>query len=116
QLIASGDEVEMVQFLDAVLTNETRFFREISHFEFLEQTVFPAWKAQGGAQRQARLIRVWSAACSSGEEPYSLAMTLLHHFPQSAGWRIEILATDLSTKVLDKAQAALWPLEKASQI
>src|ERR1700743_3059671 len=73
--ITAGDQQEMVQLFDCVLTNETRFFRETRHFEFLEDQVFPEWQSSAG-QPRSRLIRVWSAACSSGEEPYSLAMIL----------------------------------------
>ncbi|HEX9189478.1 MAG TPA: protein-glutamate O-methyltransferase CheR, partial [Vicinamibacteria bacterium] len=63
--------------------------------------------------RRPRRVRVWSAACSTGEEPYSIAMTLLAGLP---GWSVEVVATDLSTKVLARAQAALWPVERAKQI
>ena len=109
--VLESNSEEKVRMIDCICTNETRFFREPQHFEFLEQQVFPEW---GAAVPQR--IRVWSAGCSTGEEPYSLAMTLLHHFPPEKGWRIEIFATDLSTRVLEKAQAALWPLEKAKEI
>jgi chemotaxis protein methyltransferase CheR len=61
-------------------------------------------------------VRAWSAACSTGEEPYSLAMSLLARFPPETGWQVEVAATDLSTKVLRAAQAALWPIEKADDI
>lgn len=110
KVLESNNE-EKVWMLDCICTNETRFFREPQHFEFLQQRLFPEWRTV-----TPRRIRVWSAACSTGEEPYSLAMTLLHHFPPEKGWGIEILATDLSTRALRKAQAALWPVEKAKEI
>jgi chemotaxis protein methyltransferase CheR len=109
--VTDSNNEEKVLMLDCICTNETRFFREPQHFEFLEQCVFPEWRTT-----TPRRIRVWSAACSTGEEPYSLAMTLLHHFPPAKGWEIEILATDLSTRVLQRAQAALWAIEKAKEI
>jgi chemotaxis protein methyltransferase CheR len=102
--------------LDHVTTNETHFFREPRHFELLAADVFPRWSADAAAGRRPRRARIWSAACSTGEEPYSLAMALLRAFPPGSGWDLEILATDLSTRVLDRARAALWPLEKAKEI
>ncbi len=109
-----SDEAERVRMLDAICTNETHFFREPRHFEFLAERVFPAWREQADAGRRPHRVRVWSAACSTGEEPYSLAMTLLTAFP--TGWELEVLATDLSTKVLERAQGAVWPMEKAAEI
>jgi chemotaxis protein methyltransferase CheR len=61
-------------------------------------------------------MRVWSAGCSTGEEPYSLAMILWNYFPPSAGWEIEILATDISNRALERARQAIWPIEKAKYI
>jgi chemotaxis protein methyltransferase CheR len=107
------DADERVRMLDAICTNETQFFREPRHFELLAERVFPAWLAEAEAGRRARRARVWSAACSSGEEPYSLAMALLSALP---GWDLEVLATDLSTKILARAQAGVWSLERARQI
>lgn len=109
-----SDEAERVRMLDAICTNETHFFREPRHFEFLAERVFPAWREQADAGRRPHRVRVWSAACSTGEEPYSLAMTLLTAFP--TGWELEVLATDLSTKVLERAERAVWPMEKAAEI
>jgi chemotaxis protein methyltransferase CheR len=100
--------------IDAICTNETHFFREPRHWEFLAGTLFPAWAEEAAAGRRERRVRVWSAACSSGEEPYSLAMSLLTAFP--SGWALEVLATDLSTKILDRARAATWPIAKADEI
>jgi len=91
---------ELVVLLDRISTNETHFFREPKQFEFLENIVFPAWKEQNRSAGGSRQIRVWSAACSSGEEPYSLAMILWDHFPPGSGWDFDILATDISTRVL----------------
>jgi chemotaxis protein methyltransferase CheR len=105
-----------VRMLDAISTNETSFFRERKHFEFLVSEVIPAWREEAAAGHRPRLVRAWSAGCSTGEEPYSLAMVLLKHLPPSAGWQIEIKATDLSTRVLDRARAGIWPIEKADAI
>ena len=110
----SEDPAERTKMVDAICTNETHFFREPRHWEFLVSDVYPAWQQQADAGKRERRVRVWSAACSSGEEPYSLAMSLLTAFP--AGWSLEILATDLSTKILDRARAATWPIAKASEI
>ena len=97
---------EQVYMLDCLSTNETHFFREPQHFHFLCERVFPAWRAAAAAGARSRQLRVWSAACSTGEEPFSLAMLLCEHFPAAEGWRVEVLATDLSTRVLRAAEAA----------
>jgi chemotaxis protein methyltransferase CheR len=107
---------ELVHMLDCICTNETQFFREPQHFEFLEDQVFPQWEALARSGRREKRIRAWSAACSTGEEAYSLAMTLLQRFPPSTGWSIEILASDLSTRALDRARRAVWPIEKSKDI
>jgi len=107
---------EQVELINRICTHETHFFREPRQFEFLEQTVAPAWVADAQAGRRAKRVRVWSAGCSSGEEPYSLAMSLLTQCPPEAGWEVEILATDISTKVLERARAATWPIAKADEI
>jgi len=106
---------ERGRLLDRICTNETRFFRDPRQFLYLSDEVFP--RLEGAAARDGRKrVRAWSAACSTGEEPYSLAMALLHRFPRSSGWQIEVVATDLSNKVLAAARQALWPIGKASDI
>ena len=115
RLLAEGDEQERVRMLDCICTNETHFFREPRQFEFLEQQVFPEWAARATAGMPRR-IRAWSAACSTGEEPYSMAMTLLAHFPPSSGWTLEVLASDLSTRALAQAGTGLWSIDKAKEI
>ena len=107
---------ELIVLLDRISTNETHFFREPKQFEFLENEVLPAWKERNRSAGGTRHIRVWSAACSSGEEPYSLAMMLWDHFPPGSGWDFEILATDLSTRMLGAGSAGIWPIAKASEI
>ena len=114
--LASRNYDELVQLLDRIVTNETQFFREPMHFEFLASSVFPAWERDAQRGRRSRTIRVWSAACSTGEEPYSLAMALLDRFGPDSGWSVEILATDISTRALEHARRAIWPAEKASRI
>jgi len=114
--IVDGDHEERVHMLDAITTNETHFFREPRQFDFIESELLPRWVAGVAKRPGGRQVRVWSAACSTGEEPYSLAMTLLWHLPPNAGWNVEIVATDLSTRALAAAQAAVWPLAKADEI
>jgi chemotaxis protein methyltransferase CheR len=111
-----GNPAEQVELINRICTHETHFFREPRQFEFLERTVAPAWQADAQAGRRAKRVRVWSAGCSSGEEPYSLAMSLLSQCPPDAGWDVEILATDISTKVLERARAATWPIAKAAEV
>ncbi len=111
-----ADPQELVLMLDCICTNETHFFREPAAFECLRGRVFPEWMALAEANKRRRTLRVWSAACSTGEEPYSLAMTLLSEFPPSSGWNIEVLGTDLSTKVLARASAGIWPAERISDV
>ena len=103
---------ERALMLDCITTNETHFFREPRHFDFLVRGVVPRWKYT--AERSH--FRVWSAGCSSGEEPYSIAMALLTHLPPDEGWSIEVLASDISTKVLEKARAGVYPIEKSKDI
>lgn len=114
-LVVNSPE-ERIQMLNAISTNETRFFREPQHFELLRASIFPRWKHQAATGSRNRKIRVWSAGCSTGQEPYSLAMLLLDHFPADSGWQIEIVATDISTRALEIARKAIWPAEKAGEI
>ena len=115
ELVVNGpDAGERVRMINYICTHETHFFREPRQFELLEQTILPQWRAEADAGARPRRVRVWSAACSSGEEPYSLAMSLLAHLP--AAWELEVVATDLSTNVLERARGAVWPLEKATEI
>lgn len=113
---AGGDGEERVRLVNAICTHETQFFREPRQFEHLEGEMIPRWQRQADAGQRSKLLRVWSAASSSGEEPYSVAMSLLAHLPASEGWKVEILATDLSTSILDRARTGIYPMMRASSI
>lgn len=116
ELVMKTGDAELTQLLDAICTNETRFFREPEHFSFLESRALRELEELAAAGKIPKRLRVWSAACSSGEEPYSLAMTLRARFPRSSGWQLEIIASDLSTKILARAREAIWPIQKAADI
>ncbi|MEW6669204.1 MAG: protein-glutamate O-methyltransferase CheR [Thermodesulfobacteriota bacterium] len=106
---------EMISLLDSISTNLTYFFREPRHFEFLSQMVVPQFlKSRRGAQRQK--IHVWCAGCSSGEEPYSIAITLLEALPQGSQVDVSILATDISTRMLAVAAKGIYGSEKMEKI
>ncbi len=91
--------------VEAMTTNESFFFRDIKPFDQFKSFVLPQLMRARAARRQ---IRIWSAACSSGQEPYTLAMLLAEQQANLAGWSLDIVATDLSTEILDKAQAGLY--------
>ncbi len=91
--------------VEAMTTNESFFFRDIKPFEQFKSFVLPELMKSRAARRQ---IRIWSAACSSGQEPYTLAMLLAEERAKLAGWHIDIVATDLSTEILEKAQAGRY--------
>src|SRR6202000_2248576 len=91
--------------VEAMTTNETFFFRDKIPFDHLRDTILPHL-LQARASR--RWLRIWSAACSTGQEPYSIAMCLKEKAAQLAGWRIEIVGTDLSQEVLEKSRAGIY--------
>ncbi|MBH0056891.1 protein-glutamate O-methyltransferase CheR [Pseudoalteromonas sp. SWXJZ94C] len=94
---------EFDAFINSITTNLTSFFRENHHFEFIKAQLAPTLLK---ANKQSKRIRIWSAGCSTGEEPYSLAMTLQELFPSD--WDVKILATDLDSNVLTKAQNGIY--------
>jgi len=87
--------------VEAMTTNETSFFRDVKPFEALRQVVIPALIK---ARQNERKLSIWCAACSSGQEPYSLSMMLREHFPELQSWKVTILATDIATEMLDKSR------------
>lgn len=104
-LLKNGDQGELVNFVNAITTNLTSFFREKHHFDFIASTLIPAWIK---TRRDTHRIRIWSAGCSTGEEPYSIAITLLENFPELENWDIKILATDLDTNVVAEAKNGIY--------
>jgi chemotaxis protein methyltransferase CheR len=105
QEMKSGSEALISDVVEAMTTNETFFFRDKIPFENLRDTVLPMM-LQARASR--RVLRIWCAASSTGQEPYSIAMCLKEISPALAGWRVEILATDLSQSVLEKSKAGIF--------
>ena len=104
-LLSTAKEGELQIAVDLLTTNETFFFREEKHFDYMRNTILPGWHT--GPRR------IWSAAASSGEEAYTLAMVTAEHSPTSA-W--EIIGTDISTRVLERARSAQYPIERAENI
>ncbi len=111
RLLDQGDDDELVQFTNAITTNLTSFFREPHHFTYLEKTAIPGLLRSNASERR---LRIWSAGCSTGEEPYTLAITLMRSIPDIRKWDVKILATDLDSQVLEKAKAGVYTEERIS--
>ncbi|MFQ5773269.1 MAG: CheR family methyltransferase [Kiloniellaceae bacterium] len=106
QAIRNGkDDALLVDVTEAMTTNESFFFRDQKPFEQFREVVLPHLLEHRASKRA---FRIWSAACSSGQEPYTLAMILKEQEAKLAGWRVEIVATDLSREILDKAKEGLY--------
>ena len=112
-LLASDGGQEIGEFCNAITTNLTSFFRESHHFDYLREQVLQPMAANHAAPRR---IRIWSAGCSTGEEAYSLAMTVVEALPDLRGWDVKILATDLDSDVLAKAQRGIYVADRVRSI
>lgn len=110
-LIETEDGPEIHEFVNAITTNLTSFFREPHHFEFLANTVFNDIKRQGNNRR----IRGWSAGCSTGEEPYSIAMVTRESMP-ATGWDIKLLATDLDSNVVAHSKEGIYNADRIAEL
>ncbi|MGD0282051.1 MAG: CheR family methyltransferase [Dissulfurispiraceae bacterium] len=114
---SEGVESELVHMIDMVTTNKTDFFREPQHFDYLVQEVLPEMVKSQGSGINSRFM-VWSAGCSTGEEPYTMAM-VLHEFADKypgLGFQYMILATDVSSRVLEVAERGIYPEERMSPV
>jgi chemotaxis protein methyltransferase CheR len=108
-----GDVQELAELCNAITTNLTSFFREPHHFQYLRERVLAPLAADPKGRRR---LRIWSAGCSTGEEPYSIAMTVLETLPDASQWDVRILATDLDSEVLERARRGIYPAERTASL
>ena len=108
-----GRASELIHLIDVITTNKTDFFREPDHFDYLAAKALPDLVSRLSA---ARKCLIWSAGCSTGEEPYTLAMLMSEYAQQSTGFRFNILATDICTQVLDKAAVGIFKSESLAPV
>jgi chemotaxis protein methyltransferase CheR len=110
-MLEAGDADEVPQFVNAITTNLTAFFREAHHFQILADNVLPEIMARNSKTRQ---IRIWSAGCSTGEEPYSIAIVVREVLSNARGWDVKILATDIDSGVLETGKNGIYSEERIS--
>jgi chemotaxis protein methyltransferase CheR len=112
-LLENGDKAELEEFTNLITTNLTSFFREPHHFDFLKDKILPELQK---SRRDSKKIRIWSAGCSTGEEPYSIAIALKEAIPNFGPWDIRILATDLDSNVLAHGKAGVYTQDRLNGI
>jgi len=108
-----GKQQELIHMIDVVTTNKTDFFRENNHFEYLRDYMLPEFMRKTHGRE---IFKIWSAGCSSGEEPYTMAIVLQEFAKANPGFQYSIYATDISTQVLSKAASAVYPIERVNVI
>ncbi|MGH8201608.1 MAG: CheR family methyltransferase [Steroidobacteraceae bacterium] len=108
-----GNVQELAELCNAITTNLTSFFREPHHFQYLRDHALAPLAADRTGRRR---LRIWSAGCSTGEEPYSIAMSVLETLPDRDRWDVRILATDLDSEVLARARRGVYPLERMTTV
>lgn len=111
EYLNKNQETESIELVNAVTTNLTSFFREKHHFEYIQDTLIPE-----KIRSKDRRLRVWSAGCSTGEEPYTIAMTLLKSIPDPEQWDIQILATDIDSNVLESGRAGVYDASRVADL
>ena len=109
QVTGDATKEEFTRMLDLISTNKTDFFREPKHFDYLRERILPELEKE-------KRIRIWSSACSTGEEPYTIAMTLYEGVSDPQRWDFKILASDLSTRVLAKAASGLYEADRVRDV
>ncbi|MDI6852457.1 MAG: protein-glutamate O-methyltransferase CheR [Deltaproteobacteria bacterium] len=113
RVMADDSGRELCQLLNAISTNQTAFWREPAHFQLLSQEILPAWRQQ---RRAGLCWRFWCAGCSSGEEPYTLAMVLLENLSPEEVKNVRIYASDLNTQVLEQARQGIYPAARTAPL
>lgn len=113
KVLEQGDPAELQEFANLITTNLTSFFRESHHFDYLKQTLLPELMRAKQAEKK---IRIWSAGCSSGEEPYSIAMVVREVIHDLNSWDVKILATDLDSNMLDIGRNGVYDSERITGI
>jgi len=111
EYLLSNFEKEKINFINAITTNKTDFFRENDHFEFMKSRILPEF-----VNKNEKELRIWSAGCSTGEEPYTIAITLFEYFSGKVPPELLILATDIDTQVLEKAQEGNYPADHLADV
>ncbi|NLV66376.1 MAG: protein-glutamate O-methyltransferase [Spirochaetes bacterium] len=104
-------DTEKINFINAITTNKTDFFRENDHFEYMKKVILPGIDRKG-----LKEIRIWSAGCSTGEEPYTIAMTVFDYYGRRQMPELLLLATDIDTQVLGKARVGTYPGERLAAV
>lgn len=107
------NDAEMVELVNALTTNLTSFFRENHHFEYLARNALPELVQRNHSSRK---VRIWSAGCSTGEEPYSISMILAEQAGLLRGWELNLLASDIDSNVLAQAQTGIYPVARVEGI
>lgn len=105
QLQCPGSQAMVQKVVDAMTTNETSFFRDLHPFQAMKTNILPELIQ---SRSKERTLNIWSNACSSGQEIYTIAMLLKENFPELAGWKVRLVASDLSSKILDKAKSGVF--------
>ena len=114
--LTTKDQKEFYDLVDSISTNLTSFFREKVHFDLLKENFIPNMITRQAKHGGPKKFRIWSAGCSTGEEPYTMVMTLLEAFKDNPGWDIKVLASDVSTRVLNKANSGLYELDRVKPL
>jgi chemotaxis protein methyltransferase CheR len=112
-MLEAGNATEVPQFVNAITTNLTAFFRETPHFQLLADRVLPEIMARNSKTRQ---IRIWSAGCSTGEEPYSIAIVVREVLCNALGWDVKILATDIDSGVLETGKNGIYAEDRIADL